>query len=300
MSIILASLLFYSIGAFNSYIYTNYIIFLFLYLVTSYIVPLCFITSGHRLGGSAPPANMRDLYSQQTSQHSSQQARQQSSQQTNQQSSQQASQQTSQQASQRSSQQASQQIRQLTSQQTNQQASQQASNLTRQQGDQFSAQQPPPQEITQNQPLQSQSQSNSVPKLQQQLSNSLKEVCIYTAIYVYVGYFIGYITFTHQILHPYNFCSFRNHCNIYIFSYEFDANILTKVSQSNFDILYMYIYMHTFFKRHLSVNTPHLTKQMDSTSQILMQLPIYSCLHIRRHLTIYYFNNLNGLGDMHC
>eukprot|EP00731_Ephydatia_muelleri_P004736 Em0002g912a len=132
-------------------------------------------TGGHRLGGSAPPANMRDLYSQQTSQHSSQQARQQSSQQTNQQSSQQASQQTSQQASQRSSQQASQQIRQLTSQQTNQQASQQASNLTRQQGDQFSAQQPPPQEITQNQPLQSQSQSNSVPKLQQQLSNSLKE-----------------------------------------------------------------------------------------------------------------------------
>ena len=48
------------------------------------------------------------------------------------------------------------------------------------------------------------------------------------------------------------------------------------------------------------VNPPHLTKQMDSTSQILMQLPIYSCLHIRRHLTIYYFNNLNGLGDMHC
>eukprot|EP00731_Ephydatia_muelleri_P004720 Em0002g896a len=34
-------------------------------------------TGGHRLGGSAPPANMRDLYSQQTSQHSSQQARQQ-------------------------------------------------------------------------------------------------------------------------------------------------------------------------------------------------------------------------------
>ena len=48
------------------------------------------------------------------------------------------------------------------------------------------------------------------------------------------------------------------------------------------------------------VNPPHLTKQMDSTSQILMQLLIYSCLHIRRHLTIYYFNNLNGLGDTHC
>ena len=48
------------------------------------------------------------------------------------------------------------------------------------------------------------------------------------------------------------------------------------------------------------VNTPHLTKQMDSTSQILMQLPIYSCLHRRRHLTIYYFNNFNGLGDTHC
>ena len=48
------------------------------------------------------------------------------------------------------------------------------------------------------------------------------------------------------------------------------------------------------------VNPPHLTKQMDSTSQILMQLPMYSCLHIRRHLTIYYFNNLNGLGDTHC